>query len=140
MRFIKDEDYSVLIRDEIKNVLLRNYTETSLANAESMAIAQLKNYLSGRYDIESIFNPEGVRNAHIIMLVIDCSLYHLYSSMAPNKIPEHRAARYQDALNWLKDISRGNSTADLPKQKDKKGSDQYPFIITSENPNENNRW
>lgn len=140
MRFINDSDYTVLIRDEIKNVLLRNYTETSLANAENMAVAQLKNYLSGHYDIEMIFDVNGTRNAHIIMLTIDCALYHLYSSMAPNKIPEHRAARYQDALNWLKDVSRGNTTADLPRKTDNKGVEQFPFSITSENKSENNRW
>lgn len=29
-RFIKDTDYAVLIRNEIKNILLENYSETKL--------------------------------------------------------------------------------------------------------------
>ena len=44
-RFLKDSDYAVLIRTEIKNILLENYTETKLLSAEQMAIAQIKNYL-----------------------------------------------------------------------------------------------
>ena len=129
-----------MIRDEIKDVLLSNYSETKLSTAENMAIAQIKNYLSGRYNTDAIFDPLGNRNAHIVMITIDCTLYHLYSSCAPNRIPEHRAARYQDALNWLKDVSRGTNKTDLPVLTDENGDRSYPFIIRSERKNENNRW
>ncbi len=56
-RFLKDTDYAVLIRTEIKNILLENYSETKLLSAEQMAIAQIKNYLAGRYDVALIFTP-----------------------------------------------------------------------------------
>lgn len=56
-RFIKDNDYAVLIRTEIKNILLENYSETKLLSAEQMAISQIKNYLAGRYDVGLIFKP-----------------------------------------------------------------------------------
>lgn len=140
MAYITPDDYTVLIRDEIKDVLLSNYSETKLSTAENMAIAQIKNYLSGRYNTDVIFDPLGNRNAHIVMITIDCTLYHLYSSCAPNRIPEHRAARYQDALNWLKDVSRGTAKTDLPVITDENGDRSYPFIIRSEHKNENNRW
>jgi phage gp36-like protein len=119
-RFLKDSDYDVLIRTEIKSILLENYSQQKLLTAEQMAISQIKNYLAGRYQVNLIFAPlpeeptEDTRNHFIIMTTIDCALYHLYCSLAPNKIPEHRSQRYQDALEWLKLMAKGATTADLP--------------------------
>lgn len=143
-RFIKDTDYAVLIRNEIKNILLENYSETKLLIAEQMAIAQIKNYLAGRYDVGLIFTPsDGVtddRNAFIVMITIDCALYHLYCSIAPNKIPEHRSNRYQDALDWLKGMLEPNKTADLPLLTNDSGETKGTVRISSNNKPSNNKW
>jgi phage gp36-like protein len=153
-RFIKDTDYAVLIRNEIKNILLENYTETKLLSAEQMAIAQIKNYLAGRYDVATIFTPMlepatgdnpgdqiDTRNAFVVMIVIDCALYHLYCSIAPNKIPEHRSNRYQDALEWLKLMVEGKGNADLPMIKDEStGEVKDSFRLSSKNTFTNNKW
>jgi phage gp36-like protein len=48
------------------------------------------------------------------MITIDCALYHLYTNTAPDRIPEHRSQRYQDAMDWLKMIAKGDAIADLP--------------------------
>ena len=149
-RFIKDTDYAVLIRNEIKNILLENYSETKLLSAEQMAIAQIKNYLAGRYDVGLIFTADNTpvddlnqdsRDAFIVMNTIDCALYHLYCSIAPNKIPEHRSNRYQDALEWLKMIAEGKVNADLPLIKDETtGEAKDSFRLTSRNTFSNNKW
>lgn len=153
-RFLKDTDYAVLIRNEIKNILLENYSETKLFSAEEMAIAQIKNYLAGRYDVAAIFTPMlepavgdnpgeqiDTRNAFIVMMVIDCALYHLYCSIAPNKIPEHRSNRYQDALDWLKSMLEPNKKADLPLIKDENtGEVKDSFRLSSKNTFTNNKW
>ena len=116
MFFINEDDYSVLIRKEIKGILVENYSDTKLAGAEQMAIDQIKNYINGFYDTVKIFSAQGTeRNSFIVMITIDCALYHLYTSLAPNKIPQHRSDRYADALEWLKSISKGEASADLPK-------------------------
>ena len=151
-RFLKDTDYAVLIRNEIKNILLENYSETKLLSAEQMAIAQIKNYLAGRYDVGLIFTPmlppaegEGEqldsRNAYIVMITIDCTLYHLYSSVAPNKMPEHRSNRYQDVIEWLKMMAEGKGYADLPLIKDEStGEVKDSFRLSSNNKVTNNKW
>jgi phage gp36-like protein len=146
-RFIKDTDYAVLIRNEIKNILLENYSETKLLSAEQMAIAQIKNYLAGRYDVALIFTALAdletidTRNAFIVMITIDCALYHLYCSIAPNKIPEHRSNRYQDALEWLKMMAEGKGYADLPLIKDENtGEVKDNFRLSSNNTFTNNKW
>lgn len=145
-RFIKDTDYDVLIRTEIKNILLENYSATKLLSAEQMAIAQIKNYLAGRYDVGMIFtaaidDEDDTRNAFVVMIVIDCALYHLYCSIAPNKIPEHRSNRYQDALEWLKLMVEGKGNADLPMIKDEStGEVKDSFRLSSRNTFTNNKW
>ena len=86
--FLTTEDYTALIRNEIKDILLENYSEAKLRVAQQMAIDQVKNYLSGRYDVAEIFSKEGTeRNAHIVMLTLDCTLYHLYTSTVPKRMP-----------------------------------------------------
>lgn len=139
--FITNEDYSALVRNEIKDILLENYTEAKLKAAEQMAIAQVKNYLSGRYDVQLIFEAQGEeRNSHIVMVVLDCALYHLYTSTVPRKMPEIRSQRYQDAIDWLKLIAEGKAYADLPKVKSAQGDELLGLKISSKYEANNNRW
>jgi len=146
MRFLKDEDYSALIRDEIKSLLLTTQGGTDqgkLLNAEAMAVQQIKHSLFNRYDTEAIFTPAGdpdVRDRYIVMLVIDCALYHLYTAEAPNRMPSTRSDRYQDIVSDLKDIRRGSMDLDLPLKTNESGRERFNMRITSKYPDENNRW
>lgn len=141
MAFITDDDYSVLIRDEIKEVLLENYSVSKLRAAEQMAINQVKNYLAGKYDVTAIFEATGTdRNEHIVMTVIDCTLYHLYSGNNARRMTEIRATRYQDAIDWLKLVATGDATADLPKKKNEKGEILQGIKISSRNKPNNHKW
>ncbi len=144
-RFLTHNDYTTLVRDEIKQMLTEDY-QSKLYAAENMAIAQIKNYLAGKYDVEVIFtgyNPlpsPDPRDPFIVMITVDCSLYHLYSSVAPNLIPEHRAQRYQDALDWLKSVAKNEVIADLPLLKDAEGNVKAELRIGSKYKPENHRW
>lgn len=139
--FITNEDYSALIRNEIKDLLLENYSESRLRASEQMAVSQIKNYLSGRYDVAQIFSKEGEkRNSHIVMLTIDCALYHLYTATIPRKMPEIRSQRYQDAIDWLKLVAEGKANADLPKPKSDKGEEYLGLKVSSKYELNNNKW
>ena len=165
-QFIFDVDYQVLIRTEILGILVEDYSASKMLRAEDMAISQIRNYLKGKYDLDSVFDigdlvetnsgtlrdfsdPEyelstltgtDSRNSHIVMIVIDCALYHLYSSIAPHKISEQRVQRYGDALDWLKDVGKGNVTADLPILKDEEGETVTDIRIKSKYELSNQRW
>jgi len=144
-RFLTDDDYSVLIRQEIKELLSEDngtVLPDKILKAEDMAIAQIKNYLFGKYDIAQVFQtdiPEE-RNPHIIMTVIDMALYHLYTSISPDKIPQHRSDRYQDAIEWLKAVATGKIEADLPRKTGDDGTPHFGIKISSNHPPEDNRW
>jgi phage gp36-like protein len=74
------------------------------------------------------------------MITIDCALYHLYCSIAPNKIPEHRKHRYQDVMEWLKLMAEGKGDADLPRLTDSSGEVKSDFRLSSKNTASNNKW
>lgn len=139
--FITQNDYSALMRQEIKNVLTEGGSATKLSTAEQMGISQVKNYLSGKYDVHSIFNQEGTaRNSHVVMITLDCILYHLYTSTIPDRMPAIRAERYQDAIDWLRLAARGEAMADLPIKVDPEGNLQRGFKITSKYKATNHKW
>lgn len=139
--FLNREDYTALIRNEIKDILLENYSEAKLHIAQQMAIDQMKNYLSGRYDVAEIFSKEGTeRNAHIVMLTLDCTLYHLYTSTVPKRMPEIRSVRYQDAIDWLKAVGSGEISANLPLIKSQDGQHLLGVKIQSKYKASSNKW
>ena len=117
--FINESDYDVQVRQEILSLLDTSEGNANLGTAERMAIDQIKQYIGGRYDCDTIFSATGEnRDMFIVMITIDIALYHLWSKRAPRKIPELRAQRYQDALDWLKGVGDGTLKSDLPQLDD----------------------
>jgi phage gp36-like protein len=145
MAFIVDSDYSVQLRTEIGKVIDPTTQQTKLKRAVDMAISQVKNYLSGRYDLAKIFvdaPSEGEtdeRDSFVVMIVIDMALYHLWSKEGANNIPTTRADRYNDALEWLKAVQKGADT-NLPLITDDNGGELVDMRIWSKHSPENNRF
>lgn len=120
-RFLKDTDY-FQIKTEILKLLDGSTAELSqnikLLKAENAAIEQIRNRLSNRFDCDLIFTPStsdtDTRDAFVVMIAVDMTLYHLYSQTGSRDVPEHRKERYQDAIDFLKDASRGDIPTNLP--------------------------
>lgn len=53
------------------------------------------------------------RSQQMVTYLIDISLYHIHSRIAPNNIPELRVKRYDDAIAWLKKSAKGDITANI---------------------------
>ncbi|MBR6176277.1 MAG: DUF1320 family protein [Bacteroidales bacterium] len=116
MDFITDNDFEVQVRQEILSLLDGSDEKTAVALAARMATDQIRQYIGGRYDCDTIFAAEGENRDHfIVMITIDILLYHLWAKRAPRKIPEYRATRYQDALDWLKAVGSGEMDSALPQ-------------------------
>ena len=150
MGFLKDKDFTMLIRKEVKDIISESdnntvNSEIKLSEAEQTAIAQIKNYLYGQYDTDKIFAPVNdgepdTRNKHIVMVCLDLMIYHLYTSIAPNLMPDSRANRYQDCIDWLKSAGKGDTPADLPRRLDENGEEKFTMRISSKYKKENQRW
>ena len=120
-RFLKDTDY-FQIKPEILKLLDGSTAELAssikLLRAEQAAIDQIKNRLSGRFDVAKILgdadDSNDERDNFIVMLAVDLTLYHLYSQTGSKDVPEHRSSRYEDAITWLRDASKGDIPTNLP--------------------------
>lgn len=77
---------------------------------------------SDLYSGSSVWIKADNRNQQMVNMMIDVALFHLHSRIAPRNIPDLRVKRYDDAVAWLKNVSRGTDiTADLPLIQPKSG-------------------
>lgn len=143
-RFIIETDYVMQVKTEIIRLLTDQdfYQSAKLLRAEQTAIAQIRNRIGKRYDCNQIFIPvEGVsdtRDQWIVTITIDIALYHLYSQTGMKDIPKHRSDRYQDAIEWLRDVGNGDTPTELPPVVDQ--GNQYSEIRLNSRKPENHKW
>jgi len=125
MNFLKNDDYNVLIRTEIKQILLdkseadSQFLQSKLIQAEQMAIAQSHEW-------------------HFFLIIVKIEKKRTKS--APNKIPVHRSERYADALDWLKNISKGTASANLPQKINDNGQVNSSIKISSNYKTNKNKY
>ena len=105
--FIDTEDYDASIHAEILDSLLRS--DMSLIEiCEDRAVAEMRGYMRTRYDVDAIFGARGAeRNALVLMMAIDISIYHAFSIHNPQKMSPLRQRRYERAIEWLKGVQTG---------------------------------
>ncbi|MDY0215950.1 MAG: DUF1320 family protein [Bacteroidales bacterium] len=157
-RFIQKADYGMQIKTEIMKLLTANewFNSADLIRAETTAISQIRNRIGKRYNCSLIFAPllpeiitpeweepgEQIdsRDQWIVTITIDIALYHLYSKTGSKDVPEHRSQRYQDAIDWLKDVGNGTTTADLPTIIDTTTGEDYSEFRLNSRPPENHKW
>lgn len=117
MAFITDDDLTVQLRNEIKQVLTQGngFTfDTALLFAESEMTSYLRK-ISGT-SVGLIFSATGSeRIPVIIMYMIDMAVYHLHSNITPRQIPQIRADRYDAAIKWLEMVAAGRLLPGLPE-------------------------
>lgn len=121
MIFLKYDDFSVTIDDNLLNQIIKNQPAL-LDSMELMAIAEMQSYLAARFDTTNIFNKQGNERSSIIVLyLIDMILYHLHARVSPRNISQLRIDRYNQAIEWLKMASTGIIQPDLPLKIDTHG-------------------
>lgn len=115
MAFLTDDDYKDQIKDAILSTILDG-SATNRTRAERKAQEQITAALNVRFDAAAVFAATGdARNDMIIMIMVDLTVYHLHSRISPGQVPQVRAERYQDALDWLKSVAGGKLEPSLPK-------------------------
>ena len=100
-QFITLEDYDASIHREILDALLRHDSDVS-----DSAIVEI-------CEDRAIFSATGSdRNALILMMAVDISVYHIFCQHNPYKISEVRKDRYNRAIEWLKAVAAAQITID----------------------------
>jgi phage gp36-like protein len=135
-KFIKPEDYDASIHAEILDRLTRS-DESIVEICEDRAIAEMRSYLSERYDVDAIFSAEGDdRHPLVLMMAIDITVYHLFSIHNPQKISQVRVDRYERAVEWLKQVAKRQISVDGAPALDNQ-KQQSPWLMQS-NPKRHN--
>lgn len=139
-QFIDIEDYDATVHREILDALVRD--DSSLVEiCEDRAIAEMRGYLSNRYDCDAIFGEQGTgRNQLILMMALDIAVYHIFCIHNPMKLSGVRKDRYDRAVEWMKAVNKGQVNIDgapmLPKDQLAANS---PYLIKS-NPKRINHY
>lgn len=104
-QFVNIEDYDASVHREILDALVRD--DRSLVEiCEDRAIAEMRCYLSKRYDCDAIFSAAGEdRNQLILMMVIDIAVYHIFCIHNPQKLSQIRKDRYERAVEWMRAVA-----------------------------------
>lgn len=114
MPFLTLDDYAEHIQEDILNSVIQS-EDTLRTNCELKAESEMTSYLAMRFDATNIFNKEGAaRNFSVVMFMIDITLYHLHSRIAPGQLPQLRIDRYNEAKRWLEMVASGKLKPDLP--------------------------
>ncbi|MBC7383019.1 MAG: DUF1320 family protein [Bacteroidia bacterium] len=115
MPYITASDYLLHIQDmQIQQVINSNEAIRDAANL--LAIAEARSYLIQKYNIDAELAKTGTdRDAQMLSTIIDISIYHLHTRIAPRNIPELRQVKYDNAIAWLKMCAYGEITPALTK-------------------------
>ena len=110
--FISIDDYDASIHRDILDSITRE--DTAIVEiCEDRAIQEMKSYVSDRYDVVALFpsapatGGTDTRNSLVLMMAIDIAVYHLFCIHNPQKMSQIRKDRYDRAVEWLKQVARG---------------------------------
>ena len=105
-QFVQLTDYEASIHREILDALTRD-DDTIVEICEDRAIAEMRCYLSKRYDCDRIFSASGDdRHQLVLMMVLDIAVYHIFCIHNPQKLSQIRKDRYERAVEWMKAVAR----------------------------------
>ena len=104
-QFVNIEDYDASVHREILDALVRD-DQSLVEICEDRAFAEMRCYLSKRYDCDAIFSASGEdRNQLILMMVIDIAVYHIFCIHNPQKLSQIRKDRYERAVEWMRAVA-----------------------------------
>ncbi len=110
--FIELTDYDASIHRDILDALTRE-DDAIVEILEDRAIAEMRGYLSRRYDVDAIFRATGNgRNQLILMMALDITIYHIFCIHNPQKLSQMRKDRYERAKEWLKAVANEEISID----------------------------
>ena len=110
--FLLKEDFDATVhRDKLEAVTRQD--EAAVEICTERAIAEMRCYLSGRYDCDAVFSATGTgRNQLVLMMLADIAVYHLFCIHNPMKLSTMRKDRYERAVEWMKSVRRGDISID----------------------------
>lgn len=134
--FIEISDYDASIHREILDALLREDAANSstVEVCENRALAKIRSLIGNRYDCNQIFAAKGnQRNQLVLSVALDITIYEIFCQHNPYKISDIRKERYNDAIEWLREVRDYKATIDgAPLLPEKALNENSPWQIESD--------
>lgn len=134
--FILLSDYDATIHREILDSLLRG--DAAEGNAvievcENRAVATVRSLIGARYDCDAIFSATGdERNVLVLKVCVDIAVYEIFCQHNPYKMSQVRKDRYDDAMQWLRDVRDFNANIEgAPLLDEESRKDNSRWLIGS---------
>lgn len=103
--------------------------------AISAAITEVKSYLAGRYDVQTIFSAEGdARNPLILDFCKVIAVWRVIKLANVDVLYDRYRELYNDTITYLTKVAEGNLMLDLPARTDAEGNPQGGSLRISSNP------
>jgi hypothetical protein len=135
--FLTITDYEALIKNvELGRII--NFNHVLRIQCENTAQSMIESYLRDKYDVALVFGQvDNARHPIIMRIMIDITLYELFSRITPNQIPDIRKERYEQGIIWLKDVAKNLLTPDLPLLPIPEGDPTSSSVMIISNPKQN---
>lgn len=128
--FISYSDYKSQITDNRINQLI-NHDQSILDDAELFATAKLQDALSPLHEIDSELAKQGsARNRTLVWYAICIAVYIIYNRVPEDMVPERVVKNYNDVLNDLEAIERGDKSINIARKKEDLDGDGIPDSIS----------
>ena len=115
MSYLTTSELATHLRAESYAAITRSDDASGQAAIDA-AMAEAKGYLS-RFSTDKIFSARGSeRNMLLLTFVKDIAVWHLINLCNAGADYELRERRYERAIDWLKEVQRGNVSPDLPQR------------------------
>jgi len=139
MAYLSIEEIKGYLHEENVDAITRN-DDTVVQAAIDSGISEAKGYLKA-YDVDAIFNATGAaRNALLLTFVKDLSAWHIMKLSNAGVHYEYRKQVYERAIQWLKDVQKGNIMPDLPALANDEGEPLTNGIKFGSNDKKSNRF
>jgi phage gp36-like protein len=105
--YLTIDDFNKSLYPEIRNAISRG-DNADIEHQINIALSIIQSKISLKYDVDSEFSKTGNARNHLLLSVAkNIAIYYLYDKA--ETIPEHRVKRYDDAMDFLKDIVNGKA-------------------------------
>jgi len=120
MAFISSDELKTHLYSE-NITAIQGDDETILTAAIDGACQQAKSYLNA-FDTDAVFGATGNnRNALLLIFIKDMAVWHFIKLCNAGTSVSFRRDNYTDAVDWLKNVQKGNTIPDFPLRKDESG-------------------
>jgi hypothetical protein len=136
MVYITEADFSPMMRQEFLDAII-DEDASVLAEAELQTMALVESWLNDLYDMAAEWNHTGTaRNRYLVQLMVNIIRYDIWQRLPKGIVAANVQAGKDEAMDWLKRVSGGDISAQLPK----KMVDDQPVTRTRWGSEPRKRW